>query len=232
MPSTEITSAIFGRIARRYDLVNRIMSLGQDVRWRAEMFRSVDRSRVRTVLDLCAGTLSCSIAALKDLPDAFVTAIDSCAEMLEVGRRGLDSDQLRRIEIRCDDALTANYPDGSFDLILCGWGLRNVSDPDPFIARAAAMLRPQGRLVIIDCFRPQTLISKGALSILKIMLPIVGNILAHESSPYRYLHDSIQEFMSDDECAKKFADAGLVIAGPRRFSFGLVSIVEGVKSEG
>lgn len=201
---------MFGRIAHGYDRANRWMSLGIDVRWRraavAELAPSgrAERGRERLrVLDLCAGTMDSSVEIHRQLPEADVIAGDFSAQMLERGKDKLVGAAGERITPRVMDAHDLPEATGSLDGIFCAFGMRNVSDLHRATAEQARCLRPGGRLVVLEFFRPTTVVPRVMHALYnRTVLPVVGWLATRDWEAYTYLPRSIGGFSTVEAYAE------------------------------
>jgi demethylmenaquinone methyltransferase / 2-methoxy-6-polyprenyl-1,4-benzoquinol methylase len=195
---------MFGRIAHGYDRANRWMSLGIDARWRraavARLARSGPaglaggRERPR-LLDLCAGTMDSSVEIHRQFPEADVIAGDFSAAMLERGKDKLVGSAGERITPRVMDAHDLPEDGASLDGIFCAFGMRNVSDLPRATAEQARCLRPGGRLVVLEFFRPTTLVPRVLHALYnRTVLPVVGWLATRDWEAYTYLPRSIGGF--------------------------------------
>jgi len=194
---------MFGRIAHGYDRANRWMSLGIDVRWRrqavAELQVPDDRPRPR-VLDLCAGTMDSSVEIHQQFPRADVVAGDFSAEMLARGGDKLTGSAGERITPRTMDAHDLPEADDALDGIFCAFGIRNVSDLPRATAEQARCLRPGGRLVVLEFFRPVTLVPRVLHAVYnRSVLPVVGWLATRDWEAYTYLPRSIGDFCTVEQ---------------------------------
>lgn len=193
---------MFGRIAHGYDRANRWMSLGIDVRWRraavAEL-RAAPRpdagSARPRLLDLCAGTMDSSVEIHHQFPDADVIAGDFSPAMLERGKDKLVGSAGERITPRVMDAHELPEASGSLDGIFCAFGMRNVSDLQRATVEQARCLRAGGRLVVLEFFRPTTLVPRVMHALYnRTVLPVVGWLATRDWEAYTYLPRSIGGF--------------------------------------
>jgi len=187
---------LFSEIAPRYDLLNHVLSLNIDRRWRR---RAVDLLDVPAgdphvrVLDACAGTydLSLELAGRKGFAGQ-VVASDFARPMLVEGQGKL---QGRRITPVCGDTLRLPFPDGSFHRAMVAFGVRNLSDPARGFAEFARILRPGGRLVILEFTTPPNRFMRGFyLFYFHRILPLIGRVVSGHPWAYSYLPESVKEF--------------------------------------
>lgn len=225
---------MFGRIAHGYDRANRVMSFGIDVRWRrravADLLAHVPESRTAVALDLCAGTLDSTLAIHQRFPAARLVAGDFVASMLEHGEGKLVGTAKDRIETRVMDAHALPLGDHECDAIFCAFGIRNLSDLDRATAEQARVLRPGGKLVVLDFFRPQGWTTKVVHAVYnRGVLPWVGWAVTGDREAYRYLPRSIGKFDSTDEYAARLGDAGFVDVTAESLTLGIASIVRATR---
>ena len=205
--------AMFNQLAPRYDLGNRVLSLGLDQWWRRQAIRSLDTHRTGTVLDLCAGTLDLTRMLIDD-GAAHVHAADFSAEMLAVGEAKLQADE--PYTIHCTDARTLPFEDASMDAIIAGFGLRNVPELPVALAECARVLRPGGRIAVLDFFQPVGVIPKllqGSYN--QVVVPVVGGLITGKAASYRYLNASIKAFCTADAFVALLAEAGITASATR-----------------
>ncbi len=184
--------AMFDRISGRYDLANRVLSLGMDRGWRRQALDALGEAAGGEVLDLCAGTLDFT-SALIQRGATKVYAVDFSAAMLDEGRAKLSEEA--PVELLVADARELPLEDKSVDGILCGFGLRNVPGVEQAIGECARVLRPGGRLVILDFFQPEGAVSRMLQdSYNRWVVPWVGGMITGSPDSYRYLADSIDAF--------------------------------------
>jgi demethylmenaquinone methyltransferase/2-methoxy-6-polyprenyl-1,4-benzoquinol methylase len=220
--------AMFDRISSRYDLANRVLSLGMDRRWRRQALDALGDSAQGSVLDLCAGTLDFT-SALVERGASKVYAVDFSAAMLEEGRAKLPVDA--PVEVLVADARDLPLEDRSVDGILCGFGLRNVPGVESALGECARVLREGGRLVILDFFQPEDSLSRmlqGSYN--RWVVPWVGGMITGSPESYRYLADSIDAFRTRTEFEAVLGAYGFSCTG-REFFPPVASLVVGERVE-
>lgn len=221
---------MFGRIAHGYDRANRWMSLGTDIRWRrqavARLTPPTGKPRPR-LLDLCAGTMDSSVEIHEQFPQADVIAGDFSAEMLDSGRNKLTGSAGERITPVTMDAHELPEADGSLDGIFCAFGMRNVSDLPRATAEQARCLLPGGRLVILEFFRPTTVMPRVMHALYnRTVLPVVGWLATRDWEAYTYLPRSIGKFHSVEQYADLLRSHGFTDVKTKALSFGMAWQVE------
>lgn len=239
-------AAMFGRIAPRYDLMNRLMTLGLDGGWRAlaaseACLRSGDR-----VLDVCCGTGDLSFALLDRWSGVEVTGLDFVAEMLDVAsekaarRRSAvapDGVTTRDAEGRGTrppasvprfvegDVLALPFGEGEFAAVTVGWGVRNVPDLPRALAEMARVTRPGGRVVCLEATRPPEGLGRRFHAVwFDRVVPALGRMVAGEDGAYEYLPASVQDFPDADRLAWLMTEAGLTRVRYRRLGLGAVAL--------
>lgn len=197
---------MFGRIAGRYDLLNRLMTGGQDARWRREVVRRLGPSNGDRVLDLGAGTGDLAFEVRRRAPEAACVAADFTPEMIEVGRRRPAGGSVRWL---IADALNLPFASGAFDGLVSGFLLRNVSDVDRALSEQQRVLKPGGRMVCLDTSPPPRGPLRPLIEFhLHRIVPWMGQVIAGDAEAYSYLPDSTEGFLAPDALADKMRSAG------------------------
>jgi demethylmenaquinone methyltransferase/2-methoxy-6-polyprenyl-1,4-benzoquinol methylase len=216
------SGAMFDAIARRYDLLNRILSMGIDRRWRKRTVAALgDPSRV---LDVATGTGDLAIAIAKRYPGATVVGIDPSEKMLEVGRGKVGD---LPITLEAGDAQALPYPDDSFDAATIAFGIRNVPDRARGLAEMARVVRPGGRVAVLELSEPKGgVMGPLARFHVHVLVPRIGALLSG-AREYRYLQRSIAAFPPPEEFAAMMERAGLAIEQVDRLTFGVCHLYVG-----
>ncbi len=228
--ATEVRG-MFDRIAGVYDLMNSAMTAGLHHQWRQ---RAVDRAQVgpgSDALDVCCGTGDLALELRRRIgPDGRVVGSDFSEPMLELARRKSGEEGLP-VEFGWADALDLPYGDESFDAVTVGFGARNLADLDRGLAEMARVLRPGGRLVILEITRPQRepLASFYSLWFDRVV-PVIGT-LAGDSDAYSYLPNSVRTFPEPRRLAEMIHDAGFTEIRWLLLAGGIIAIHSGTKSE-
>jgi len=213
---------MFTRIAARYDLMNRLMTFGQDMRWRRTVIEKADLPPGGTLLDLGAGTGDIALAVRKTHADTRIVAGDFTVEMMRVGRTRPGGAAL---PWTAADALNLPFADVSFDAVVSGFLMRNVADLPRALREQRRVLKPGGRIVILDTTRPpQNILSPFIRLHLKYVIPALGKLITGEAEAYRYLPETTRGFLSAEELALKLRDAGFDEIGYKRAMLGTIAI--------
>jgi demethylmenaquinone methyltransferase/2-methoxy-6-polyprenyl-1,4-benzoquinol methylase len=216
---------LFTRIASRYDLMNRLMTGGQDVRWRKEVIRRAGLHPHACLLDLGTGTGDLAREGRAQQPTAHITAADFTIEMMRAGRKPADAFGWANA-----DALNLPFPDQSFHAVVSGFLMRNVIDNQAALREQFRVLKPGGRVVILDTTRPQrNLLSPFIWLHMHVIIPFLGTLLSGQRDAYTYLPDSTEAFLTADELAGRMAVAGFKQVGFKRVMFGTLAIHWGEK---
>jgi demethylmenaquinone methyltransferase/2-methoxy-6-polyprenyl-1,4-benzoquinol methylase len=211
--------SMFDAIARVYDPMNRVLTAGLDGRWRRAAAAAVVRPGDR-VLDACCGTGDLALA--DERAGGTVTGVDFSERMLERARRKSSS-----IEWVQGDALELPFPDASFDAVTVGFGVRNVADVDRGLAELRRVLRPGGRLGVLDITTPRGVLRPFYRVWFDRAVPALGKVLPGGTA-YTYLPASVRRFPEADELADLVRAAGFEQVGYRLFAGGIVALHTGV----
>lgn len=215
---------MFTRIAKRYDLMNRLMTGGQDIRWRKRVIELARMSNSASLLDLGTGTGDLAREALSAFPKAKVTAADFTLEMMRVGQK------TSPLDFSTADALRLPFNDSSFDAVISGFLMRNVIDLQKALDEQYRVLNNGGRIVILDTTRPKKNILSPFISFhMHFIIPALGGLLTGSKDAYRYLPETTEGFVTAEEMASRMAAAGFKKIGFQRFMFGTIAIHWGEK---
>lgn len=226
-------AAMFDAIAGRYDLLNHLLSGGLDWWWRARAVRALRLTGGETVLDLCTGTADLAIALSRRGAGAGrVVGIDFAARMLERAARKVGARGLRgRVGLVRGDAMRVPLPDGSVDAAAIAFGIRNVEEPRRALAELHRVVRPAGRVAILEFGMP-TAPGLGPLYrwYFRRVLPRVGRAVSRHGGAYAYLPASVGAFPSGEGFRESLAEAGFVDTAAVRMLAGVVYLYVGTRS--
>jgi len=218
----EGSGAMFDGIARRYDLLNRVISLGIDQSWRRKTVAALRLGPGSRVLDLATGTADLAIMVAELAPEVTVVGLDPSAGMLEVGRKKIARANLEsRVDLVSGDAQSLPFDAHSFDGVCMAFGIRNVPDRDRALREMARVTRPGGRIAILELSEPRSgLIGPLARFHIHTVVPYVGALLSGRRE-YHYLQRSIAAFPPPDEFTRRITLAGLDAIETRALTFGV-----------
>jgi len=187
---------MFDRIARRYDLVNTVLSAGTDGGWRRRAAKATVLKPGGSALDVACGSGKLTILLSRIAgPNGRVVGLDFSTKMLEVARH-----EFPTIEFREGDALNLPFDDATFDATTIAFGLRNLADPVRGLSEMLRVVKPGGRAVVLEFVRPPKGPVGSAYRVyLKTLLPAVGGALSGAPSAYRYLSDTVDSYRSANE---------------------------------
>jgi demethylmenaquinone methyltransferase/2-methoxy-6-polyprenyl-1,4-benzoquinol methylase len=218
---------MFGRIADRYDLMNRLMTLGQDRVWQRCVARCTHPAPGRRLLDVGTGTGGILIQAYRIAPNLAGVGVDFTLEMLQAVRW---KHAVRPPNWVGGDALALPFADGVFDAVTSGYLLRNVADIRAALAEQVRVLKPGGRLVCLDTSPPPEGWLAPVLRLqFAVMIPLLGWLVAGDAAAYRYLPASTRAFLTPDALAAEMRRAGLLQVAYQRFMLGTIAVHVGVK---
>jgi demethylmenaquinone methyltransferase/2-methoxy-6-polyprenyl-1,4-benzoquinol methylase len=217
---------MFARIAGRYDLMNRVMTAGQDVYWRKEVLRRASLRKGGRLLDLGAGTGDLSFEAAR-AGGKRITAADFTLEMMRFGKKRPEAGL---ISWTAADALALPFDNGTFDAVVSGFLMRNVSSVGQALAEQFRVLKPGGRVVILDTTNPRrSLFYPFILIHLRFVIPTLGRIITRQAEAYQYLPQTTEGFLYAEELASRMVAAGFEQVGFQRRMAGAVAVHWGQK---
>jgi demethylmenaquinone methyltransferase/2-methoxy-6-polyprenyl-1,4-benzoquinol methylase len=218
---------MFGRIAGRYDLMNRLMTGGQDVRWRRQVIELARLPAGGRLLDLGTGTGDLALEALRRDAGLRPVGGDFTLEMMRVGRRRAGGDKVRWAGT---DALHLPFEDGQFDAVTSGYLMRNVADVRRALSEQLRVLKPGGRVVCLDTTPPPQSVLRPFINFhLHVVIPTLGRLIAGASDAYTYLPQSTEGFLTAEQLAERLRAAGFDAVGYRRLMLGTMAIHWGSK---
>ncbi|HET7545095.1 MAG TPA: bifunctional demethylmenaquinone methyltransferase/2-methoxy-6-polyprenyl-1,4-benzoquinol methylase UbiE [Polyangiaceae bacterium] len=218
----EGSGAMFDGIAARYDLVNRVISLGIDQSWRKKTVRALQLAAGHRVLDLATGTADLAIQVAESQPNVSVVGLDPSSKMLDVGREKVRRTGLStRVELVQGDAQALPFDDDSFQSVCIAFGIRNVPDRAQALREMARVTRAGGRIAILELSEPRSGLL-GALARFHIhrVVPYVGALLSGVKE-YQYLQRSIAAFPPAQEFAELMKASNLNVLAVHGLTFGV-----------
>ncbi|HEY4989525.1 MAG TPA: ubiquinone/menaquinone biosynthesis methyltransferase [Opitutaceae bacterium] len=214
---------MFGRIAPRYDLTNRVLSVGIDIYWRFMLVRAVRRVNPRFVLDLATGSGDVAFAVSRGLPGADVLGMDFCAPML-VEAEAKKRDRFPRVSFRQGDALALAIPEQSVDAVTIAFGLRNMADRALCLAQIFRVLKPGGNLFVLEFSQPWPWVRPFYNFHLRHIVPAVAGLLTGDKGAYDYLAASIGAFPARAALSQEMLSAGFTGVRATAMTLGIVAL--------
>lgn len=222
---------MFDSIAHSYDFLNHVLSLGIDRSWRRTAIDSLRPFAPKRLLDVATGTGDFALLAMRRLNLDGILGVDLSEGMLRVGREKVEQQGLSdRITLRKADCMQLDIPDNSFDAVTVAYGVRNFEDLDRGLQEMRRVLRPGGRLVIIELTTPVRFPMKQLFRFYsRILMPIVGKTVSHDARAYTYLPATMEAFPQGEVMQEILRKAGYTDVRFRRFTFGLSTLYTAAK---
>lgn len=221
---------MFDNIAVKYDFLNHFFSVGIDKRWRKKAIRILAQDQPKRILDVATGTGDFALESMVIAPEHIV-GVDISKGMLDVGRmkvaeKGLDD----RITFREGDSENLPFSDASFDAITVGFGVRNFQNLKAGLSEMYRVLRPGGRLVVLEFSKPRHFpLKQGYFFYFKYVMPFIGRVVSKDKAAYSYLPQSVLAFPEGKEFEAILAEVGFASLKTRTLTGGIASIYTGLK---
>jgi demethylmenaquinone methyltransferase/2-methoxy-6-polyprenyl-1,4-benzoquinol methylase len=204
-------AGMFNSIAHRYDLLNHLLSLGIDRIWRCRLVKGALESNPRSALDIACGTGDLTIALAGQGIE--VTGLDIAHEMMEYAKlkskRKLTKKGFKAPIFVCSPAENLPFEENSFDMVSIGFGIRNFNDRSKSLSEIHRVLKPQGKLMILEFASPRNYLWRGVFNLyFRNILPVLGKLISGNSNAYQYLTESVEDFPKYEEFCKELKEAG------------------------
>lgn len=231
MPDPVAVNHLFARIARRYDVANRLLSGGVDVWWRRRLVRAVKATAPRTVLDLATGSGDVAFALGRGLaPETEILGMDFCQPMLdEAELKKREKGGFDNVAFRQGDGMALPVEDDAFDAVTISFGLRNMADRLQSLREMRRVLRPGGHVFVLEFSQPQRWFRPLYFFYLRHLLPRFAGMITGDRGAYEYLNATIEQFPSRAELAQELERAGFADVQSRGMTFGIVALHVGSK---
>ena len=192
----EQVQSMFDKIAFRYDFLNHFLSAGIDVGWRKKAIRQLVSLHPKNILDVATGTGDFALTSYKILKPQKITGIDISEGMLEIGRKKIEKYGLQSyIELLNGDSEAIFFKDNSFDAVTVAFGVRNFENLEKGLSEIYRVLKPGGKLVILECSKPSLPVIKNMYNFyMKFVAPKLGKLISKNNDAYQYLNNSVQQF--------------------------------------
>lgn len=224
-------SGMFDAIAGRYDLLNHLLSAGLDTRWRKRAVAALELTGQETVLDLCTGTADLALATMTGRHRARrVIGVDFSRAMLLVGKQKIGGAGIAGIHLIRGDATRIPLTDAIADAVTIGFGIRNVEQPAAACREIVRVLRPGGRLVILEFSLPRASVLRNFyLWYFRRVLPSIGRYVSRHPTAYTYLPESVAAFPTPEEFSEALRGAGFGTVRAAPLAFGIVFMFVALK---
>ncbi|HTO03593.1 MAG TPA: bifunctional demethylmenaquinone methyltransferase/2-methoxy-6-polyprenyl-1,4-benzoquinol methylase UbiE [Opitutus sp.] len=232
MPDSAEVNSMFGRIARRYDVANRLLSGGIDIWWRYRLVRAVRRANPQRILDLATGSGDVAFALSRRVPSAQrIVGMDFCQPMLDeaVKKQAARAPAGQNISFQQGDGLSLPLPDESFDAVTISFGLRNMADRHRSLTEMRRILRPGGRLFVLEFSQPHAWFKPIYFFYLRRMLPAFAGLITGDRAAYAYLNETIEQFPGRAALAQEIRMAGFAGVTASPMSACIVALHEAVR---
>jgi len=224
---------MFSDIAPRYDLLNRLLSCGQDQYWRKRAVTRLSPQSGERFLDIATGTADVALEIIRNVPKGAVQVVgmDFSEKMLELARQKIDSlDKANSIQLECGSAESLPFEDNSFDGTTTAFGIRNFFDIGRSLREMHRVLKPGGRCVILEFSLPRNPILSALYRFyFEWLLPKVGRLISKHPSAYTYLPETVAAFPVRKEFSSLMQQAGFMNVTYKELTLGIVILYTGVK---
>ncbi len=224
MPEKEYIRKMFAGISGRYDILNHVLSLGRDMRWRRF---AVSKLPSGMILDICSGTGDVAIEASKR--DTVISS-DFCLDMLVLCNMKLKERRIERVSCIQNDAENLSFKDGIFDGAIVAFGIRNVADIKKALSEMRRVVRRGGRVVVLEFSLPENRVFRMMYFFyFRKLLPLIGYAVSKKSGPYSYLPSSVMSFPKREEFIELMKNSGMKNIKFYDLTFGIVTVYVGSK---
>ncbi|HPH24825.1 MAG TPA: bifunctional demethylmenaquinone methyltransferase/2-methoxy-6-polyprenyl-1,4-benzoquinol methylase UbiE [Chitinophagaceae bacterium] len=222
---------MFNDIAFRYDFLNRFLSAGIDVSWRKKAIRQLKELNPQSILDVATGTADVALLTHKLLKPKNIIGIDISEGMLELGRKKITEKGLQQqIELQTGDSENIQFNDNSFDAVTVAFGVRNFQDLEKGLKEMLRVLKPNGKLVILEFSKPKQTAFKGLYKLyMNTIAPGFGKMFAKNKEAYQYLNGSIQAFPEGEDLLNIMQNCGYKKTYLKTLTLGICTIYCGSK---
>ncbi len=227
----EQVAEMFDRIAGKYDFMNRLLSARIDIGWRKKGLNTLKASNPKQIIDIATGTADLAIMACRTLDPERITGVDISAGMLEEGRKKIEKEGLaRKIDLVKGDSEDLPFAADSFDAAMAAFGVRNFENLEKGLAEICRVLRPGGKLMILEFSQPHTFGFAGLYRFyMDVVAPQFARIFARNKAAYQYLNKSARAFPEREEFLELLKKAGFSSTQYRSLTMGICCIYTGEK---
>lgn len=227
----ENVRSMFNSIAKRYDFLNHLLSMGIDRSWRKRLVKMLVEHNPKTVLDVATGTADLAIAVSKN-SKAKITGIDIAEEMVNIGRLKIASLKLnQQIELKVADSENIPFSDNTFDAAIVAFGVRNFETLNKGLSEMNRVLKSGGMIAVLEFSRPRHFPVRNLyMFYFRYILPSLGRMISGDKSAYTYLPDSVKQFPDGSDFLQHLIETGFMRTSEKRLSFGIATIYTGFKA--
>lgn len=233
MPDPIAVNSMFGRIARRYDLANFLLCAGIDTWWRRRLVAAVRRQGPADVLDLATGSGDVAFALSRGLErNVTIVGMDFCQPMLdeaEIKKTAASDGRYGNVTFRQGDGLALPLPDASYDAVTISFGLRNLADRARGLREMRRILRPGGRLYVLEFSQPAAWFRPFYYFYLRRILPAIAGLVTGDREAYEYLNRTIGQFPDRAALASEITAVGFSQVSARPMTLGIVALHEATR---
>lgn len=221
---------MFDNISPKYDLLNHLLSLGIDIRWRKKAIKLLQSTKPKTILDVATGTADFAIQSLSLVPEK-VIGVDISEGMLEIGKEKIRKKNLDHvITLEKGDSEKLRFKDNNFDAVIVAFGVRNFENLEDGLANMLRVLKKDGKVIILEFSKPTSFPFKQIYNFyFKAILPIIGNVISKDNAAYTYLPESVQAFPQGSKFLEILNKTGFNHTECIPLTFGICSIYTGIK---
>lgn len=228
----EQVADMFDQISGKYDKLNRFLSARTDLRWRKKAIRMLRAGSPRLVLDVATGTGEMAILACKTIGELKVFGIDISEGMLDIGRKKIEKEGLQgRVELQTGDSEAINYRENTFDAVMVAFGVRNFENLEKGLEEMLRVLKPGGRLIVLEFSRPKRKLIKGFYrTYMRVIAPGIAQWFGQNKQAYQYLNESADAFPDREQFTNILDRIGYKETGFKPLSLGICCIYSGKKA--
>jgi demethylmenaquinone methyltransferase/2-methoxy-6-polyprenyl-1,4-benzoquinol methylase len=226
-------AGMFDQIAFRYDFLNRFLSGGIDRRWRKRAIKELKDLQPKKILDVATGTADVALMTHQLLKPVTIIGIDISEGMLEIGRKKVAKLLLnKQIELQQGDSEAINFDENTFDAITVAFGVRNFENLVKGLAEMLRVLKPGGKLVVLEFSKPKQTVFKGFYNLyMRVVTPGIGKLISKNREAYQYLNDSVQKFPEGNDFLTIMNDVGYTATYLKTLTGGICTIYCGTKNK-
>lgn len=227
----EQVELMFNNISPKYDLLNRVLSLGIDTIWRKQALNLLKQDKPAYILDVATGTADLAIEAASRLKPTAIVGIDIAENMLQIGREKIAKKQLdKMITLQKGDSEKISFADNTFDAVIVSFGVRNFQHLELGLTEIHRVLKPGGNIMVLEFSKPQKAPFKQVYQFyFKNILPMIGKMVSKDTAAYTYLPDSVNAFPDGKAFCAILEKVGFAVQHYKPYTFGVCTAYVGKK---